>query len=190
MSIPVTVCGLIAKQGIEPFAWETLHYWEDLSEPDPAVALEFVRQKIHAEGLGNGNAICTALAARVHPGHIHRCAGFQFADSAVDGDAEMSKYPEPSLYTVCGVYLGSGEPYSELWMSHGPALAYVDAWQAARDDRADTLLLACVHEGEYDADEALIKQLMFPYADTSCDTAEEMLAVMREWAPKPVVECG
>lgn len=191
MSFQASVCGIVAKQGWEPYAWETRFDHKDLAELDPGVAVEFVRQDVHSEGIGSGNAVCQLLAARVHPGRILNHTGFDFADLEVRPAAELARWPVEQIWTVCGVYLDSGEPYSEPWRARGPAMAYLAAWEAQRAD-GRTLLLANVHPGDTDElaraagyTDAQLDALRFPYADPACDTAEEMLSVMREWAPKP-----
>lgn len=191
MGLQVSVCGIVAKAGWEPYAWETRFDHKDLAEPDLAVAIEFVRQDVHTEGLANGNAICQLLAARVHPGRITNHTGFDFADLEVRPDAELDRWPVEQTWTVCGVHLDNGEPYSAPWRAYGPAMAYLAAWEAQRNE-GRTLLLAGVHLGDTDEmaratgyTDTQIDALRFPYADPACDTAEEMMSVMREWAPTP-----
>lgn len=180
MSIPVTVCGIVAKQGWEPFAWETRLDHMDLAEADPAVAVEFVRLDVHQEGIANGNSICEYFAAAIHPGSLRRDHTFDYTDIEVCPEDELHRWPTQTTWTICGMYLDTGETYSQPWVAHGPAMAYLAAWEQARDD-GRTLLLAGAHLGIPDAD----TDLNIRYADTRCDTAEEMLSVLREWAPTP-----
>jgi hypothetical protein len=177
MAFPVTICGLIAEEGHEPFAWQTGHYWKELAEPDPAVAVEFLEQDIDREALDVGT-ITTFLAASVHLGNYPRCSGIPNADFEVNGDLEFSLHPTKSLYTVCGIYLDNGETYQQEWMSHGQRVAYVDAWRDVRDDQARTLLVACVHEG------SVPRGLEFRFALPSIKNEDEMKQAFKElWTP-------
>jgi hypothetical protein len=178
MALPYSICGLLAEEGVEPYAWQTGFYWQDLVEPDPAVAVEFVEHEMDREGLDVGHTLVTFLAARVHSGNIQRCDGIPNADFEVDGDEEFRLHPEPSLHTVCGMIYPTGKPYCDLWMSHGPRVAYVDAWQCIRDE-GQTLLVACVHTGDETED-----GLQFDFALPAIKNADEMEQVLKEiWTP-------
>lgn len=179
MPIQVSICGLIAKPGVEPYAWETAFYWKELADPDPKAAAAFAEQEVRQEALTNGHPDARLLISTVHPLHIPRCAGIAFADIPVDGEDEVARYPNQTLHTVCGIYLDNGQTYSSYWMSYGPRMAYLDAWGDARDD-GRTLLVTCVHEGQIDRYPDL------DFADPSCDTEVEMKSLMQELVPTMV----
>jgi hypothetical protein len=177
MAIPVSICGIIAEEGHEPFACQTGFYWKEIAEPDATVAVEFLERDIDREACEVGS-ITTFLAAAVHLGHIPCCPGIPNADFEVDGDEEFRLHPTKKLYTVCGVYLNTGRPYYDQWMSHGPRVAYVDAWQHVRDEEAGTLLIACVHDGD------VPRGLEFKFALPSIKDEDEMKQAMKEiWTP-------
>ena len=63
-------------------------------------------------------------------------------------------------------------------MSHGPRVAYVDAWLDARNEEARTLLVACVHEG------SVPRGLEFQFALPAIKDEAEMKQAFKEiWTP-------
>lgn len=171
--LAVTVCGLIVLPGVEPYAWQTALYWHELAESHAGVAVDFTRIQVREEGYSVGYPDAVLLGAAVHPRNVERCGGIDFADVPVDGDHELDRHPHTGEYTVCGVYLDNGETYCDVWVERGPRMAYLAAWNCARDNGRE-FLVACVHEGSVERLDGL------PFADPSCGTEDESVSSMRE----------
>jgi len=190
VSIPVSVCGIIAKHNWDAYAWETRFDHTVLAEPDPAVAHGFIEADVTQEGLGVAEAINHFLIARVHPGHILRCDDprMRFTDFAIQPAVEMEHWLTEDIWTVCGIRQNTGIPYSQPWCAHGPALALLAAWHQVAAE-GDNLLLANVHPGDVNGDaeqinRPLCDQLALAYADPSCHDDAAMRQLMREWTPE------
>lgn len=181
MTVELTVCGLHVVRGDEPYAWQTGLYHEEVLDPGPgrdpdfAVAAEFSKMRVTQEGERNG-LDATFFTASVHPGHIGRCAGFDFTGTTIDAmrdlDDDAQRYSEATAYTVCGLFLDNGQTYSGVWTAHGPLVACWGAFDQARSE-GRPFLLACVHEGVQSGYD-------LPFAEPACRSAEEMTFWMRE----------
>lgn len=146
MSYQVTVCGNIALPHEEPQAWPTAHYQVELVEPDARIAQSFAKTLYldqEAQQLGEFDA--DLIISTIHPDWIPRCDGITHADMAVDEEREQRLHPLPQTHTVCGWILETGQTYSDLWVAHGPLLAYAIAWHKMQD--YGTLMVSCVHKG-------------------------------------------
>lgn len=173
MTVSVSVCGLIALPGVEPYAWQTAFYQHELAEEHAGVAVDFTRVQVREEGFAVGYPNAVFLGSAVHPRYVQRCGGIDFADISVDGDEEMERYQTTETYTVCGVYLDNGETYCDAWVEYGPRMAYLAAWNCARDNGRE-FLVACVHEGIVERLPGLL------FADPACDTEDESRSSMSE----------
>lgn len=173
MTTSISVCGLIVLPGVEPYAWQTALYWHELAEPHAGVAVDFTRAQVLEEGYSVGYPNAVLLGAAVHPRHVERCGGIDFADVPVDGDDELERHSDTDLYTVCGIYLDNGETYCDEWVEYGPKMAYLAAWNCARDNGRE-FLVACVHHGSVERLDGLT------FADPACNTEDESRSSMME----------
>jgi hypothetical protein len=165
--------------------WQTGFFWKELTEDTPdenkaVVAQEFVELEVDREAFGLGRTDIDVLTCTIHPDHIERCEGIDFAGILrVNEEAEERRNPLEQTFTVCGMLAETGQCYSGLWSAHGPVMAATAAWGWYKCDGEATLLISCVHEG------IVNKAPWTPaYADASCKDDRAMAARMAELAPK------
>jgi hypothetical protein len=176
MSHPVTLCCLLADLTKEWQSWQTAFYQVELAELDPAVAQEFVELQVDREGLAVGEFTTDVLLCTMHHGHdIARAPRIDCADQEVDEDEEIRRYPEASLWTVCGMFIDNGQCYSGYWVAHGPRHAYGMAYNHHQRTDGRHLAISCVHPGE----QARAEQSP-TFADASCKTEEAMISRLDE----------
>jgi hypothetical protein len=84
MAIPISSCCLLASPHVDPIHWQTAFYTGELTDDIPdeqkaAVAKEFIELQVDREGIDIGETDTDVLLITVHPGHVNRCAGIDFA---------------------------------------------------------------------------------------------------------------
>jgi hypothetical protein len=185
MAIPISSCCLLASPRVDPIHWQIAFYTGELTDDIPderkaAVAKEFIELQVDREGIEVGETDTDVLLTTVHPGHVNRCAGIDFAGvMKLNQSREMRRHVVDETFTVCGMVLETGECYSGLWVAPGPLLAASAVWDYFQEDE-QTLLVSCVHEG-------IIPRAEWTptYADPTCLTDVAMLSRLAELVPAP-----
>jgi hypothetical protein len=181
MTIDISVCGLIVIPGREPQGWECGLYWEQLTELDLSVALNFTRERVRNEAITAGYPRCSFIVAAFHPGKVPQCSEIIYADTPVNPDEENEHHANWfSNYTVCGFYSDNWQTYSGVHQAISPRMAYFAAWEQERIRNNRYLYVANVHENR-------ASRLCVPGSDTppiwgdpACVTEEEMTSAMTE----------
>ncbi len=180
MTIPVSVCCLLASPRVSPQEWPTGFFWKELTD-DTAddkkamVIKEFVELDVDREAFAMGEFDTDVLMTTAHPGHIERCDGIDFASVVKFNEyREQRRHVISQTHTVCGMVLETGQCYSGLWSAAGPLIAVTMAWDHMQDDEL-TLLVSCVHEG-------IVPRAEWTptYADPVCLTEEAMQSKLIE----------
>lgn len=174
MSAKVSVCGLVVIPGRESQGWECGCYWEELTELDLSVALNFTRNRIHNEGELKRYPNASFIAASFHPDWVPRCPGIEYADQPVNFGEEEEKSDGLFTYTVCGFYADTWQTYSGQWSAISPRMAYLAAWEFEQNTSGRYLYVANVHEGVIPRLPMLGTGEPPAFGDPGCHTVVEM----------------
>lgn len=183
MSLDVTTCGLIVIPDREPQGYECGLYYEELTELDLSVAINFTRARLADQGLGNVHPDVHFIAASFHPGKAPQCPGIEFADQPVDVQEEEEEHAtdlQLREYTVCGFYADNWQTYSGYHKAISPHMAYWDAWQDVQAE-GRYLYVANVHSGRWERHPVPGTDEPPAFGDPDCRTAEEMASLMNGW---------
>lgn len=176
--LPISVCCLLASPHVDPLQWQTAFYQIEVVREDAAVAKEFIEYQVDQEGIEIGEVDTDVLVAAIHPGHVARCDGIDFAGVIrLNQDREMKRYALGKTFTICGMLLETGECYSGLWTAPGPLLAVSEAWSYFQEDEK-TLLVSCAHEGTIP-----YAEWSPTYAEPTCTSDVTMMSRLVELMP-------
>lgn len=185
MAYPVTLCCLLASPRKERQSWQPGFYQVEVAEldtdgnVDPAVAAEFVERLVDTEGLAIGETDTDVLVCALHHGHdIDRAPRIDYADQEVDEPEELRRYPQATTWTVCGMYVETGQCYCGVWSAHGPRMAYAAAFWHCQVTYDRYLVVSCVHPGDQPRGEESPT-----FADPTCKTADAMESRLDELIP-------
>jgi hypothetical protein len=158
-----TACGLYVLAGVDPRAWPNFIWTQDVAdmpgdqEDRDALALigrDLMGQVGQNAASGQYVAAADVAFACLHPGEIERVShpGLDFADPEVPQDAlDRDQDREQLPWTACGVLESSWRTVHYAATAGTPLVAYFSAWEWAREQHGEHLLLAAVHEGHHEA---------------------------------------
>lgn len=177
MSIPVSLCCNIVDPDKAPEEWQTAFYHVEIAEESTVVATELAQEMyLKPEALANGVVVPDLFVSTVHPRHIQRCPGIDYAGLLyVDEERETLMHPLTETFTVCGWVFETGECYSGSWAAHGPVMACVAAWDYFRNGYRQALEITCVHE-----DTVPRAEWTPTYADPACLCEAAMTSRLKE----------
>lgn len=186
MSILVSLCCNIVDPDTDPSEWQTAFYHVDIAEEDTAVAAELAQEiYLKPEAMAIGRIVPDLFVSTVHPGHIERCLGIDFAGVLdIDEAHEEMLHPFAETFTVCGWVFETGECYSGCWTAHGPIMACAAVWDYFQNGYRQALQITCVHE-----DTVPRAEWTPTYADPGCLTDAAMAARLKElFSPEPTLK--